>query len=716
MKKVWQLFGILAVLLSVAALVADTGSSSPASTIPVDELKEYESQVEHLVKRALPCTVCVRAVDGRGSGSGVVIGNGGLVLTAAHVMIAAGEDLMVVFPNGTEVRAKPLGANLNRDAGMIQILGETDFAGVELGESAPLKRNEWCVALGHAGGFDPRRTPPVRLGRILENARFLTTDSALISGDSGGPLFDIEGQLIGIHSNIGASLSENNHVPIDVFKRDWDRLLRGETWGRLPGTPMDPNRAVLGIQFSLEGNDDPRVVGIFPDSPADKAGLEPGDIVQQVEGQDVNSAQEVIDQVSQMAASETVSLKVQRGAESLELRANLVRVRDLPRVPPRMEEKATDPRSDELPKRRGRRSPAGEADQPAEQNDDARELDLEQLLREARENGGRLRLTREQLRELQREMAKQMARPATESEGDREAREWGERVFASFEPIVASARRGVFQVMVAEQPVALATAVGENRLVTKASEVDGNDFRVILPNGRELRADVEKIFAEYDLALLRVPGGKFEPVSFAPKPELREGKFVAVVGGGPQPEAIGVVSVLARSLDAASQGFLGVVPEPAEEGVRLALIQSGTPAAQAGLQPGDLVLLLDGTKYRSPAAFAREISRHGPGEQITLRIRRNGREMALQVQLGDRASLAPMPGRMGVMDQLAGRLSKRRDGFRTALQHDCPLDPEDCGGPLVDLDGQVIGINIARAGRIKSYAVPAATVQELLDR
>ena len=145
------------------------------TTIPVSDLKSYEDQVVKLVEKVLPCTVCVRSANGQGSGSGVVVSETGLVLTASHVMMAAGQDLIVVFPDGTEVKAKPLGANRNRDAGMVQIVEEGKYPSVEVGKSADLKTNQWCVALGHAGGFDPRRTPPIRLGRVLNNGRFLTT-------------------------------------------------------------------------------------------------------------------------------------------------------------------------------------------------------------------------------------------------------------------------------------------------------------------------------------------------------------------------------------------------------------------------------------------------------------------------------------------------------------------------------------------------------------
>ena len=148
---------------------------------------------------------------------------------------------------------------------MVQITEEGDYPHVEVGQSTDLLRNEWCVALGHPGGFDPTRTPPVRLGRVLENGQFVTTDCAVVGGDSGGPLFDVDGKVIGIHSNIGATLTENRHVPISVFLDQWEDMKNGKRTGRrfVQRQPVDPNRAVLGINLGERGADGGFALGLL---------------------------------------------------------------------------------------------------------------------------------------------------------------------------------------------------------------------------------------------------------------------------------------------------------------------------------------------------------------------------------------------------------------------------------------------------------------------
>jgi serine protease Do len=328
-------------------------------------------------------------------------------------------------------------------------------------------------------------------------------------------------------------------------------------------------------------------------------------------------------------------------------------------------------------------------------------------MRRARKNGGRLQLTPEQFRQFQKQMAElQLGFAAS-----KEIQEWGERVFKSYEPVVESARRSVFPVIVDDRQVALATAVDRSGLlVTKASEIQDKEFQIALED-KPVGGTLVKAFDDYDLALIRVQGVELTPVQWAKTPlHVKLGTFVAVVSKETQPEAIGVVSVMARGLQPA---FLGVYTQSAANGIELVDVLAETPADVGGLKKGDVVLSLNGKAYKTTSAFAIAISEHAPGDTVRLRVRRGDRELTLEVKLGDRSSVARMPG---MMDQLGGRLSKRRSEFKRVIQHDCPMDPEDCGGPLVDLDGRAIGINIARAGRIKSYAVSADTVQRLLAR
>src|SRR5262249_55234724 len=109
------------------------------------------------------------------------------------------------------------------------------------------------------------------------------------------------------------------------------------------------------------------------------------------------------------------------------------------------------------------------------------------------------------------------------------------------------------------------------------------------------------------------------------------------------------------------------------------------------------------------AALIKALGKFKANDTVMLKILRDEEEIDLKVKLGQRPlDLAEYQNNLG------SELSKRRDGFPTVLQHDSVVRPADCGGPLVDLEGQVIGINIARAGRVESYAIPSEAIRPLL--
>ena len=185
--------------------------------------------------RCCPATVALLSERTGSSGSGVITTEDGLILTAAHVVQGA-EEILVVFPDGKQVRGKVLGANYSKDIAMVQIEETGKWPFVEMGASKQLEAGDWVIALGHSAGFDASRPPPVRFGRVISKGpgNFLTTDCTLIGGDSGGPLFGLDGKIVGIHSSIGQSLTNNNHAGIDGFREDWDRIHAGEHGASFP--------------------------------------------------------------------------------------------------------------------------------------------------------------------------------------------------------------------------------------------------------------------------------------------------------------------------------------------------------------------------------------------------------------------------------------------------------------------------------------------------
>jgi serine protease Do len=192
------------------------------------------------------------------------------------------------------------------------------------------------VALGHSTGFDPARTPPVRFGRLMSDGpgNYFTSDCTLIGGDSGGPLFDLKGKLVGINSSIGWSWKNNNHAGVDGFREDWDRLLAGETWGALQMNPLaNPETPVLGIVMGMrdEGRG-VRVQKVEPNSPAAAAGVRVGDTIVAVDNEPVLGGAELQQVLIKKEVGDLVSLGLMRGQEKLKIDVELVKREELFKV------------------------------------------------------------------------------------------------------------------------------------------------------------------------------------------------------------------------------------------------------------------------------------------------------------------------------------------------------------------------------------------------
>jgi serine protease Do len=209
------------------------------------------------------------------------------------------------------------------------------------------------------------------------------------------------------------------------------------------------------------------------------------------------------------------------------------------------------------------------------------------------------------------------------------------------------------------------------------------------------------------------------PVDWRESKAAGVGNWVVAPGPGDAPAAVGVVSVAARSVTARdlpasnnpSGGYLGIeLAESAEVGARIGRVTPDSPAAKAGLKPDDLLVSLAGLAVQDAESLLNAMQQHKAGDVVTIRVKRRGEEVELKATLERRPG-----GRRGdFQNRMGSALSERRNGFPTVLQHDAVIRPSDCGGPLVDLDGKVIGINIARAGRTESYAAPTEAVLPLL--
>ncbi len=273
------------------------------------EMRSLENVVVDASQLAIEATVAIRV--GENQGSGVIVSEDGLVLTAWHVISRAYQPATIVLSNGQRLRGTTLESNPTRDSGMIRIDAPGPFPYVDVLEEGDAPIGTWCLATGHPGGYETGRPPVLRVGRVVAHrSGFLQSDCPIFSGDSGGPLFDLEGRVIGIHSRIRENLSFNLHVPASVFVRDWNFLVA--------------DGPLLGIQGEDHPGGGARVTLVLPDLPAHAANLLPGDVILRFGGQPVESMETLVDLVATSRIGERIALTVRRGEREFVVEPRLV--------------------------------------------------------------------------------------------------------------------------------------------------------------------------------------------------------------------------------------------------------------------------------------------------------------------------------------------------------------------------------------------------------
>lgn len=274
--------------------------------------------------------------------------------------------------------------------------------------------------------------------------------------------------------------------------------------------------------------------------------------------------------------------------------------------------------------------------------------------------------------------------------------------------------------------VALGTVVDPTGcILTKGDElfVRGklrSPITVQLRDGTIYPADCIGYHRDTDLMMLKVDAD-LPAVSFADGKKAVAGNWVAATGPDSDPVAAGVVSAGPRKLygDEAritrgDRGYLGVLlgkPKD-QDGALITHVEPHSPATRAKLKADDVIVRVAGKAVSDPDVLQKIMEDYQPGDSVVVSVKRGENELDLKVRLGSRAEF----DRGAFQNKIGSDLSSRRTGFPSVIQHDMVLKPNECGGPLVDLDGNVLGINIARAGRVETWTLPGEVIRPLIKQ
>ncbi|HXF18321.1 MAG TPA: Do family serine endopeptidase [Burkholderiales bacterium] len=260
----------------------------------------------------------------RGLGSGFIISSDGLILTNAHV-VADATEITVKLTDRREFEGKVLGVDKRTDIAVLKIQAK-NLPAVRLGKASDLKVGEWVAAIGSPFGFDNTITSGIvsAKARSLPDENyvpFIQTDVAVNPGNSGGPLFNMDGEVVGVNSQIfsrtGGFMGLSFAIPIDVALQVKDDLVQNGkvTRGRIGVQIQDVNQA-LANSFGLPKPQGALISGVEPGSPADKAGLKSGDVVLGVNGKQVNQLSELSGAIAATKPGSNARLQIWREGKS----------------------------------------------------------------------------------------------------------------------------------------------------------------------------------------------------------------------------------------------------------------------------------------------------------------------------------------------------------------------------------------------------------------
>ena len=642
------------------------------------KLVELDAKTRAVSEMVVESTVCIEiGVDFRdGHGSGTIISKDGLILTAGHVGERSGLDCEVTLADGRKLEAVTLGQifmtqvhrGIDFDIGLVRLLDPPDDLTVApIAPFGSVEGGAWVVAAGWVAKIpESGQRAPVRIGRIQDRMgpRF-RLDAPFNGGDSGGGLFNLNGQLVGVISACGGDPNINFATPIDLYEWTKPILLGGMTYS----DPMPELEDMIVRAYSW-----------LEDAERQRSKKRYREAVVRMDRMTSNPMWKNTPHIwfhaacghgrfarHAYGAGEMGLLddEIQKAWECLERAIRL-----------------------------------GWWDRVHLQNDS----DLAVL------------------RKITPERWSKLMESVPDMINWRSWVQW-ERSFANGQErssrirvghLSEALREGVLKIVHHETAISLGTLVEDNLVVTKAS---------CLPTRQPLHA-IDYLDRKYgltlvyqdpscDLAVLEIAPNNLTPVQFQADQTPELGEVLLCVNAPGQAVVSARSSAGTPESGAPESPFLGVEMNRAEEyerGVRIVGVLPSGAARAAGLRAGDLIVRLNDVEV-GPSLFD-ALQQFRVGDRVQVAIERGDVEMTVSVQLRRRPESADgLPTPFG---NSTVAVNERRTGFGPAIRHDALLGPEHVGAPLVDLEGRVIGLQIAHADRSTNWALPAATLRAVL--
>jgi len=290
----------------------------------------------------------------------------------------------------------------------------------------------------------------------------------------------------------------------------------------------------------------------------------------------------------------------------------------------------------------------------------------------------------------------------------------GRKLRAAFKPVVSEARQSTVEIWCGSKHVAMGVVLNEEgHILTKASELQPN-IVCRFQDETEVRAKFIAADRAYDLALLDIEYDKLTPINWSEHDMTDVGRWVVTPGIGASPIAVGVSSVSTIDIPKdRGKPWMGIEMDVAAERPKIRSRRPFSSASRSGLRTGDVILQVSEMVVDNREKMFEALSRYRPGDSLFVRVLRGQEYKNFQITLDSRGKGAFH--RQAIQNRMGNKLSHRRKGFNGVLQHDTVMSSHDCGGVLLNLDGEAIGLNIARGGRTESYAIPVTILKQRIE-
>ena len=314
---------------AVVKIIAQAKAPSPAAREQLEELEQSPDALLRFFQDREP-----QAPRGGGTGSGFIISKEGYIVTNHHV-VAQADEVIVRLSDRREFDATVIGTDQRSDLALLQV-DANDLPFLQLGKSSELKVGEWVLAIGSPFGLDYSVTAGIvsAKGRSLPTERgenyvpFIQTDVAINPGNSGGPLFNLQGEVVGVNSQIftrsGGSIGLSFAIPAKVVKNIIEQLeVNGEVVRGWLGVSIQNVDRTLAESFDLDRPRGALVAQVGKDSPAERAGIESGDIIVEVDGEQIEVSADLPHVIGLIAPGSKVPVSVIREGKERSVRVEI---------------------------------------------------------------------------------------------------------------------------------------------------------------------------------------------------------------------------------------------------------------------------------------------------------------------------------------------------------------------------------------------------------